>query len=129
MVSEKNIARLRRALGALNDGDPIPFAALSPLSQIAQDGLDVSIDFTAQQALGAPVIVARPRAGRRDLSHLSPRRRAVADLMLQGLSNKAIAIELGLAVGTIKDHVHAVLRACECRSRTEFVAWSHDTQV
>ena len=129
MVSEKNIARLRSALGALNDGDPIPFAALSPLSQIARDGVDVSIDFTAQQELGAPVIVARPRNAGPDLSRLSPRRRTVAQLMLQGLSNKAIAAELGLAVGTVKDHVHAVLQICKCRSRTEFVARCHDARV
>lgn len=125
MVSDKNLERLKTAIGALNEGDPIPFAALSPLSEIARDGVDVSIDYAAQKHLGAPVIVAQPRSRTPDLSHLSPRRRAVAELILAGLSNKAIAAELDLAVGTVKDHVHAVLKTCECSSRTEFMALLH----
>lgn len=128
MLSDKNIDRLEQAVAALNKGDPIPLAALAPLTDLTLADLDVSIDFTARSRLGAPVIVARPRPRKRDLAHLSPRRRSVAVLILDGLSNKAIATELGLAVSTVKDHVHAVLRSCGCASRTELMARFHDTQ-
>ncbi len=125
MLTEKNLNTLADAVDALRSGDAAPLLAIAPLTELAADGLDVSIDFSAEERLGAPVIVATSLPGMRILQDLSPRRRVVAELVVKGLSNKAIARELDLSPATVKDHVHAVLKACNCGSRTELMALCH----
>jgi DNA-binding NarL/FixJ family response regulator len=49
--------------------------------------------------------------------HLTPRQAQVLALVVEGLSNKAIARELGLGEGTIKVHVAALFRALGVTSR------------
>ncbi|SFW31885.1 MULTISPECIES: response regulator [Luteibacter] len=53
------------------------------------------------------------------LSRLTPAQFRVLMLMAEGLLNKQIAAELGLAENTVKIHVTAVLSKLECRSRTQ----------
>lgn len=48
---------------------------------------------------------------------LSPRQKEVLELILKGCSNKEIARELGVSVGTTKNYVAAVLRAFNATSR------------
>ena len=48
---------------------------------------------------------------------LSPREHQVAMLIGRGLCNKEIARELGLSVGTVKLHVHNILRKTGARNR------------
>jgi DNA-binding NarL/FixJ family response regulator len=48
---------------------------------------------------------------------LSPRERAVALLICGGLSNKEVARELGLSLGTVKIHVHNIFQKLGVRSR------------
>lgn len=50
---------------------------------------------------------------------LSPRQRQVLALMLQGRSNKEIARELGVSVGTAKNYVAVVLRVYNAPSRAK----------
>lgn len=50
-----------------------------------------------------PVVV--PDGG----GHLTPREDAVAQFVVQALSNKEIARELGLSESTVKHHVHSIL--------------------
>jgi DNA-binding CsgD family transcriptional regulator len=52
---------------------------------------------------------------------LTPRQAEVLRLMLAGKSNKVIGRELGLAEGTVKNHVAAVLRALQVTTRTQAV--------
>jgi DNA-binding CsgD family transcriptional regulator len=42
--------------------------------------------------------------------------------MMQGMSNKAIASRLALAVGTVKTHVKSVLEKLDATSRTQAVS-------
>ena len=56
----------------------------------------------------------------RDLG-LTERQSQVFALVLQGKSNKVICRELGLAEGTVKIHVAAILRALNVNSRTQAV--------
>jgi DNA-binding NarL/FixJ family response regulator len=60
---------------------------------------------------------------------LTPRQIEVLDLMVQGLSNKAIAGRLTLSEATIKSHVAASLKALNVRNRTQAVfvlaKWRH----
>ena len=48
---------------------------------------------------------------------------AVNALLLEGLSNKAIASELMLSVRTVESHVSHSLAKTGCRSRLELVIW------
>jgi two-component system, NarL family, nitrate/nitrite response regulator NarL len=60
-------------------------------------------------------------AGASAFSRLSPRQQQVAQLLLQGQSNKAIARKLGLSEGTVKAHVSAIYQIVGARNRVEAV--------
>jgi two-component system, NarL family, nitrate/nitrite response regulator NarL len=53
------------------------------------------------------------------LGNLSPREHQVLSLVARGLSNKAIASELGIANATAKNHVHNILDKLELRRRAD----------
>jgi DNA-binding NarL/FixJ family response regulator len=50
---------------------------------------------------------------------LTPRERAVLDLMEQGMANKIIAFRLGMSQSTVKAHVHNIIAKFNVRNRTE----------
>jgi DNA-binding NarL/FixJ family response regulator len=52
---------------------------------------------------------------------LTPRQTEVLERVLAGKSNKVICRELGLAEGTVKNHVAAVLRSLDATNRVEAV--------
>ena len=70
----------------------------------------------ARVAEGAPGARTMPR----ELG-LTARQAQVLALILQGKPNKAICRELGLAEGTVKIHVAAILRALNVSTRTQAV--------
>ena len=51
--------------------------------------------------------------------HLSPREREVLGMLLEGKDNRSIANELVLAEGTIKTHVHNIMKKTGASSRDE----------
>jgi len=53
--------------------------------------------------------------------NVTPRQAQVLELVLAGKSNKVICRELGLAEGTVKNHVAAVLKALNATNRVEAV--------
>lgn len=55
---------------------------------------------------------------------LTPRERDVARLVSTGASNRAIADELHLTEGTVKNHVSTILHKLALRTRTELAVWS-----
>lgn len=119
MLVDTAIEDLREVLGDL--ADPATsglWGVIEPLGRLQRSGLDVVIDFRATSRLRAPVIlVSTTDPARALLAPLSPRRREVAELMLQGASNKEIAQSLKLSLGTVKDHVHDIFRILGIRSR------------
>src|SRR5690242_3120732 len=52
---------------------------------------------------------------------LSPREREVFGLIVQGQTNKEIAVQLSISESTAKFHVSAILRKCGARSRLDVV--------
>jgi len=54
-----------------------------------------------------------------ELAGLTPRQRQVLDLLVRGHSNREIATQLGVAQGTVRIHVAAILRALNVRNRTQ----------
>ncbi len=53
------------------------------------------------------------------VEELTPREREVLQLLAQGLSNKAIAYQLGISEHTVKFHVNAIMNKLGAQSRTE----------
>ena len=52
---------------------------------------------------------------------LTPRESEVLQLLSQGLTNKAIALDLGISPNTVKFHINAILTKLDAQSRTEAV--------
>jgi DNA-binding NarL/FixJ family response regulator len=67
-------------------------------------------------------LVARCIAERMEQEALSRREEEILGQIMLGLSNKRIASNLKLAVGTVKTHVKSILRKLAAASRTEAVA-------
>jgi DNA-binding NarL/FixJ family response regulator len=83
------------------------------------------IDLAATELLGVPVVVLRDRSPcpiQPTFEKLSAREREVARLIAAGFDNVAIGRELGISVGTVKDHVHHALSKTGLKSRTELAA-------
>jgi DNA-binding NarL/FixJ family response regulator len=71
-------------------------------------------------ALG-PLVASRI-ADRMKQQALTPREADILRYMMLGMSNKAIASKLTLAVGTVKTHVKSVLEKLDAKSRTQAVS-------
>ena len=55
-------------------------------------------------------------------ARLTPRERAIAALVADGLSNKEIAVRLGIELCTVKNHVHHILEKLHVSRRTQAAA-------
>ena len=53
------------------------------------------------------------------LAHLTPQQFRVLMCVADGLANKQIAFQLGMAENTVKVHLTAILRKLDCNSRTQ----------
>jgi two-component system, NarL family, nitrate/nitrite response regulator NarL len=62
-------------------------------------------------------LAAGVQAGRETEIVLTPREREVGELLNDGLSNKEIAVRLGIGVSTVKNHVHHVLAKLQVSGR------------
>jgi DNA-binding NarL/FixJ family response regulator len=60
---------------------------------------------------------------RRTRTMLTPREREVASRIARGLSNRQIADELVIALGTTERHVANILSKLDMRSRAQVAAW------
>ena len=104
--SSSNLVMLQALRLVLSGGVYLPSVALA-----MRDG-----------SAGAPLRVAEgaARTTPRELG-LTARQAQVLALILQGKPNKVICRELGLAEGTVKIHVAAILRALNVSTRTQAV--------
>jgi DNA-binding NarL/FixJ family response regulator len=66
---------------------------------------------------------------RRDL-HVTPRQRQILNLAARGLTDKEIASELRIAIGTVRTHLEHLYRDNGLRNKTEAVAvWQHHLEA
>ena len=68
-----------------------------------------------------PAMLAHKLAGRIEAGALSPRERDILSHLGQGKSNKRIADDAGIGVGTVKYHVNNILSKLDVASRSEAV--------
>lgn len=90
---------------------------LQTLIELARLNVHVSIDRDGAE----PIVYVSPRPDPR-FAALSPRELEVATLLAAGASNREIANALFISVGTVKDHVHAILVKTELPSRSAVAA-------
>jgi two-component system nitrate/nitrite response regulator NarL len=69
---------------------------------------------------------AKPRTSAE--AGLTPREEEILDLIARGYSNKLIARELDISVGTIKVHVKHLLKKLRLRTRVEAAVWVLSTR-
>ena len=139
---------MRRRLSEIDSDLPVlaiaseqDFASLSALLQtlrvfpqfgllLRESGPDTIV--AALDALGAGLSVIEPRlsallkAPRGTADDLAPspltaREQEVLQHLARGLSNRAIALELGITQHTVKFHVNAIMGKLDAQSRTEAV--------
>ncbi len=65
---------------------------------------------------------ARALAGEGELERLTAREQRILELMAEGHANDAIARELDLSLGTVKNYVHVILLKLHVKDRTAAVA-------
>ena len=53
---------------------------------------------------------------------LTPREQQVATVVAAGYANQQIAFALEISIGTVKDHVHAILTKTGFESRSQLIA-------
>ncbi len=93
-------------------------APLSEWCRVVRAALD-----DAQGRIPAPygASVGRSRQPGRSTDLLTPRQLDVFNMLCLGHSNRAIAEEFGLSIGTVKLHVGAILQAMKAKRRVEIV--------
>ena len=86
-------------------------------------------------ALISPSITVRllehlsPPAPSGDDGGLSPRELEVVKLTARGMTNRAIASELFISVGTVKTHLGSVQAKLNARNRVEIAAWAWERRL
>jgi len=105
----------------LKDIDPM--ALLSSIKQCVNGEQVISpgIEKVVRRAL----IQRLPENMHPALSELTEREKEVLRQVASGLSNKAIAVKLAIAEGTVKVHVKRVLAKLNLRSRVEAAIFAH----
>lgn len=76
------------------------------------------IDLAANEHIGATLVtMVQPGGDDALFAPLTRRQKQVANLVAAGLANQDIAERLGITLGTVKDHVHAILDRLDLPSR------------
>jgi DNA-binding CsgD family transcriptional regulator len=96
---------------------------LSPTAfeEACKEGRSMSFDGALSYALGEQTPGAR---GTGTSATLTKRERQIADLVAQGLTNKAIAAKLVISQRTVHGHVEHILAKLGFTSRTQIAAWA-----
>ncbi len=122
---KQTLERLRIGVEVLENHDEQgpAHAEILALAQGLGGELGVTIDRGAREILGQPMVVLRDVAAPApELANLTKREREVAGLVAKGFRNREIADLLSISLGTVKDHVHRILKKSGLGSRAEVAA-------
>lgn len=126
LLTQAALTRLRGLVSTLHkkNGQAVPMKQLVALARDVEVDGALTIDLDASRDLGHPMVVLRVPdvTNAASLEVLSKREREVALLMASGLSNKQIARKLFIALATVKDHVHRILKKTALPNRAAVAA-------
>lgn len=71
-----------------------------------------------------PALLKRQEAGKEPDPSLTPRERAILACIGEGLSNREIADQLALSIGTVKNHTSQILDKLQLRDRTQLAIYA-----
>jgi DNA-binding NarL/FixJ family response regulator len=115
MVDPRTRAQVKSLLASVRERPTeLP---IGDVLELARRNVHVTIDREGPE----PVVFVSPRPDPR-FDTLSRREYEVATLVAAGFTNRQIADALFITVGTVKDHVHAVLAKTELPSRSAVAA-------
>lgn len=90
---------------------------LAEMVALHSAGHDVHIDARDDRVIA--LLTPRPDVR---LEGLTPREHQVATLIAAGYTNAQIGLALGIRLGTVKDHVHAILAKTGFETRSQLIA-------
>jgi two-component system nitrate/nitrite response regulator NarL len=122
---EDVVAALRAGADGYLLKDMEPEDILACLQRATRGRLVISERLTE---LLARALCEEPRPQRIEEAGLTPREEEILGQIAKGYSNKLIARELDLSVGTVKVHVKHVLRKLKLKTRVEAAVWAINSQ-
>ena len=123
---EDVVAALRAGADGYLLKDMEPEDILESLRRATQGRVVISQRLTE---LLAHALREDPRPRRPDQADLTPREDEILGLIAKGYSNKLIARDLDLTVGTVKVHVKHLLRKLRLKTRVEVAVWAINSQT
>lgn len=125
MTAIENPQEARRALEVGASGYVHYLAAAEVLAQVAQvvatGGMWLGAELMRQLVLATARILPASPAPKADLSLLTSRERAVAELVAAGKTNKEVARDLDITERTVKAHLGATFEKLQVRDRLQLV--------
>jgi two-component system nitrate/nitrite response regulator NarL len=118
---EDVVAALRAGADGYLLKDMEPEDILAALERASRGRMVLSDRLTE---LIARALREEPRPAGVDDAGLTPREREIVALLEKGYSNKLIARDLNLTVGTVKVHVKHILKKLRLRTRVEAAVWA-----
>ena len=122
---EDVVAALRAGADGYLLKDMEPEDILDSLRRASEGRMVISRQLTE---LLARALRDEQRPQRPDEAGLTPREEEILRLIAKGYSNKLVARELDLAVGTVKVHVKHILKKLRLRTRVEAAVWAVSLQ-
>ena len=122
---EDVVAALRAGADGYLLKDMEPEDILDSLRRATEGRMVISRQLTE---LLARALREERRPQRPDEAGLTPREEEILRLIAKGYSNKRVARELDLAVGTVKVHVKHILKKLRLRTRVEAAVWAVSIQ-
>jgi two-component system, NarL family, nitrate/nitrite response regulator NarL len=119
------VAALRAGADGYLLKDMEPEDILASLQRATRGRLVISAQLTE---LLAHALREEPRPQRPEEAGLTPREEEILELIAKGFSNKLIARDLNLSVGTVKVHVKHILKKIKLKTRVEAAVWAVSNQ-
>jgi DNA-binding NarL/FixJ family response regulator len=125
MTAIENPQEARRALETGASGYVHYLAAAEVLEQVAQvvaaGGMWLGADLMRQLVLATARIIPAATTPKADLSLLTSREKAVAELVAAGKTNKEVARDLAITERTVKAHLGSTFEKLQVRDRLQLV--------